>query len=96
LKRRDYELTLNERFDAANEEIKTLAVMPPAALSEDRVRALRTGADGTWRLREYGTTIIYGANYSRGLERARRAHHQRRHAAIAVVAPGRGRGIQQA
>ena len=67
-KRRDYELTLNERLDAANETIESLAIIPPAPLSEDRVRVLRTGADGIWRLREYGTTVIYGANYSRGLD----------------------------
>lgn len=68
LKRRDYELTLNERLDAANETIESLAVTPIAPLSQDRVRALRTGADGIWRLRESGTTIIYGANYSRGMD----------------------------
>jgi hemolysin activation/secretion protein len=67
-KRRDYELTLNERLDAANETIESLLFMPPVPLSEDRVRALRTGADGIWRLREYGTTVIYGANFSRGLD----------------------------
>ncbi len=65
---RDYELTLNERLDAANEEIESLVVSPAAALSSDRVRALRTGADGIWRLRESGTTLIFGANYSRGLD----------------------------
>jgi hemolysin activation/secretion protein len=68
LKRRDYELTLNERLDAANEEIESLAVMPITPLSEDRTRVLRTGADGIWRLRESGTTVIYGANYSHGLD----------------------------
>ena len=65
LKRRDYELTLNERLDAADQEIETLAITP---LSEDRVRALRTGVDGIWRGRQTGTTIIYGGNYSRGLD----------------------------
>jgi hemolysin activation/secretion protein len=68
LKARDYELTLNERLDAANEEIQTLLVTPPAALSSDRVRALRSGIDGIWRLREDGTTISFGGNYSRGLD----------------------------
>jgi hemolysin activation/secretion protein len=68
LKRRDYELILNERLDAANEKIESLLFMPPAPLNEDRVRALRTGADGIWRLRESGTTVFYGANYSRGLD----------------------------
>ena len=68
LKRRDYELIINERLDAANEEIESIASPLPLPLSEDRVRALRTGADGIWRLRESGTTIFYGANYSHGLD----------------------------
>jgi hemolysin activation/secretion protein len=68
LKRRDYELTVNERLDATNETIETLAIQPPVPISEDRTRVLRTGADGIWRLRENGITVIYGANYSRGLD----------------------------
>ena len=67
-KRRDYEMIINERLDAANEKIESLLFMPPASLSEDRVRALRTGLDGIWRLRENGATVTYGANYSRGLD----------------------------
>ena len=67
LKRRDYELTFSEKFDAENETISSLAFMPPLALSRDRVRVLRTAADGIWRLRESGTTITYGATYSQGL-----------------------------
>jgi hemolysin activation/secretion protein len=68
LKRRDYELTFSEMLDAANETIETLAAMPIAPLSEDRVRALRTGANGIWRLREYGTTVTYSATWSRGMD----------------------------
>ena len=68
VKARDFELTLNERLDAANEEIETLLVSPAAALSSDRVRALRSGIDGVWRLRESGTTVIFGGDYSRGLD----------------------------
>ena len=69
LKRRDYELTVNERLDAANEEIRVAPLfMPALPQSEDRVRPLRTGANGILRLRESGTTVIYGANYSRGLD----------------------------
>ena len=68
LKARDYELTLNERFEPANETIETLLFTPALPLSEDRVRPIRTGADGIWRLRESGTVITYGANYSRGLD----------------------------
>lgn len=67
-KRRDYELTLNERLDAANQKIETLIVDPAALLSLDRVRALRTGIDGIWRMQQYGTTVVYGGNYSHGLD----------------------------
>jgi hemolysin activation/secretion protein len=68
LKRRDYELTVNERLDATNEEIKSIATPQPISLNADRTRVLRTGVDGIWQLRESGTTIIYGANYSHGLD----------------------------
>jgi hemolysin activation/secretion protein len=68
IKARDFELTLNERLDAANEEIESLVVSPAQALSSDRVRALRTGADGIWRGRESGTTVIFGSDYSHGLD----------------------------
>jgi hemolysin activation/secretion protein len=67
-KRRDYELTLSEKLDAENQTIDSLAGLPVVApLNEDRLRVLRTAADGIWRLREYGTTVIYGATYSQGL-----------------------------
>jgi hemolysin activation/secretion protein len=68
IKARDFELTLNERLDAANEEIESLVVSPAEALSSDRVRALRTGIDGIWRRRESGTTVIFGSDYSHGLD----------------------------
>jgi hemolysin activation/secretion protein len=68
LKRRDYELTVNTRLDAANQKIETLLVDPAVLLSSDRLRVSRTGIDGIWRLRESGTTVIYGGNYSRGLD----------------------------
>jgi hemolysin activation/secretion protein len=68
VKSRDFELTLNERFDAANQEIESLLFSPAVALSSDRVRALRAGIDGIWRLRESGTTIVFGGNYSHGLD----------------------------
>ena len=68
VKSRDFELTLNERFDAANQEIESLLFSPAVALSSDRVRALRAGVDGIWRLRESGTTIVFGGNYSHGLD----------------------------
>jgi hemolysin activation/secretion protein len=68
VKARDFELTLNERLDAANEEIETLLVSPAVALSSDRTRVLRSGLDGIWRLRESGTTVIFGGDYSHGLD----------------------------
>lgn len=68
LKRRDYELTLNARLDAANQKIETIIVDPAVLLSSDRTRVLRSGADGIWKLPQFGTTVIYGANYSRGLD----------------------------
>jgi hemolysin activation/secretion protein len=68
LKRRDYEMTFTEMLDAENETIDTLALMPVAPLSEDRARPLRTGVNGIWRLREYGTTITYAATYSHGID----------------------------
>jgi hemolysin activation/secretion protein len=68
IKSRNLELTLNERLDAANQEIESLVFSPPVALSSDRVRALRTGIDGIWHLRESGTTVTFGGNYSRGLD----------------------------
>jgi hemolysin activation/secretion protein len=67
LKRRDYELTVNTRLDAENQKIETLIVDPAVLLSSDRLRVSRTGIDGIWRIRQTGTTVIYGGNYSRGL-----------------------------
>jgi hemolysin activation/secretion protein len=67
-KERDYALTLNERFEPANEIIENIFFDPSIPLSEDRVRPIRTGADGMWNLRVSGTVITYGANYSRGLD----------------------------
>jgi hemolysin activation/secretion protein len=68
LKRRDYEMTFYEMLDAENETIDSLAVEPVTPLSEDRIRPLRTGVNGIWRLREEGTTITYNAAWSRGLD----------------------------
>jgi hemolysin activation/secretion protein len=68
LKRRDYELTVNARLDAANQKIETLIVDPAVLLSSDRTRVLRTGIDGIWRLPQNGTSIFYGGNYSHGLD----------------------------
>jgi hemolysin activation/secretion protein len=67
IKLRDFELAFDGQFDATNEEIDSLAVSPQTPLSLDRVRALRGGADGVWRLRESGTTLQFGATVSQGL-----------------------------
>jgi hemolysin activation/secretion protein len=67
VKLRDFELTANGRFDATDEEIDTLLFTPQLALSMDRLRVLRGGVDGIWRLRESGTTVGFGSNFSRGL-----------------------------
>ena len=68
VKLRDFELTLHGQFDATNEEIDTLLFTPQIPLSEDRLRVLRAGFDGIWRLRVTGTTFSFGSNYSRGLD----------------------------
>ena len=68
VKRRDFELTFNGRFDATNEEVDTLLFVPQVPLHIDRLRVLRSGFDGVWRLRETGTTFNFGSNYSRGLK----------------------------
>jgi hemolysin activation/secretion protein len=68
LKRRDYDLTVNARLDAANQKIETIIIDPAVLLSSDRTRVLRTGADGIWKLSQFGTTISYGGNYSHGLD----------------------------
>jgi len=67
IKRRDVEFTLQGRFEATDERIDTLAIMPQTPLTLDRTRALRGGFDGIWRGRESGTTLNYGALLSQGL-----------------------------
>lgn len=67
VKLRDFELTLNGRFDATNEEVDTLLFTPQIPLHIDRLRVARAGFDGIWRLRETGTTFNFGSNYSRGI-----------------------------
>lgn len=67
IKSRDGELTTFGRFDATNEELDTLLFAPPIPLSLDRVRALRGGLEGIWRLRDTGTTVNFDTTFSRGL-----------------------------
>ncbi|OYU90687.1 MAG: hypothetical protein CFE29_07555 [Bradyrhizobiaceae bacterium PARB1] len=68
IKSRDGELTAFGRFDATNEELDTLLFAPPLPLSLDRVRALRGGLEGVWRLRDTGTTVNFDTTFSRGLD----------------------------
>jgi hemolysin activation/secretion protein len=67
IKRRDVQLTFSARFDATDESVDALLTSPPTPLSLDRVRALRAGVDGIWRMRETGTTISYAGTFSHGL-----------------------------
>ncbi len=75
IKLRNVELTFNGRFDATDERLDSLFLETPSPLSLDRLRVVRGGFDGIWRLRETGTNFSFGANYSRGLDAfgARRA-----------------------
>lgn len=66
-KARDFELSFAGRFDAADERVESLLTTPPTALSLDRLRVLRGETAGILRLRETGTTINFGATFSRGL-----------------------------
>lgn len=65
IKSRNLEIVVNGRLDATDER---LDFPLPLAFSSDRVRALRTGFDAIWRLRESGTNFSFGANYSRGMD----------------------------
>lgn len=67
LKRRNAELILSARLDATDEQLETLAFGPPIALSLDKTRVLRLGADGIVRMQDTGTFIGYGAVFSQGL-----------------------------
>ena len=68
VKLRDFELTLHGQFDATDEEVDTLLFTPQISLNADRLRVLRAGFDGIWRLRTSGTTFNFGSNFSRGLD----------------------------
>jgi hemolysin activation/secretion protein len=68
IKLRDAEFTIFGRFDATDEEVDTLVVSPAVPISLDRVRTLRGGFDGVWRLRSSGTAINYASTLSRGLD----------------------------
>ena len=68
IKLRDFELTFSGRFDATNEEVDSLLFTPQIPLSLDRLRVLRAGVDGIWRMRESGTVVSFGSNLSQGLD----------------------------
>jgi hemolysin activation/secretion protein len=67
IRTRDIQLTVNARLDLTNERVDTLVLNPPVSLSLDRVRPVRAGVDGNWRLRDTDTNIIFTALVSRGL-----------------------------
>jgi hemolysin activation/secretion protein len=67
IRTRDIQLTVNARLDLTNERVDTLVLNPPVSLSLDRVRPVRAGVDGNWRLRDTDTNIIFTAVVSRGL-----------------------------
>jgi hemolysin activation/secretion protein len=66
VKLRNFELTFNGRFDATDEQVDSLATQTPFHV--DRLRVLRGGFDGVWRLRETGTMFNFGSNFSRGMK----------------------------
>ena len=68
VKRRDEVLTFNARYEATDERIDTLALIPPIPISLDRTRVVRGGVEGLTRWREAGMTFTYGANFSRGMD----------------------------
>jgi hemolysin activation/secretion protein len=68
VKRRDEVLTFNARYEATDERIDTLALIPPLPISLDRTRVVRGGFEGLTRWREAGMTFTYGANFSRGMD----------------------------
>lgn len=68
IKRRDIELALYGQVEATDEQIDTLLFTPQVPLSIDRVRPLRAGFEGVWRLRETGTAVTFGAVYSHGFD----------------------------
>ena len=94
IKLRDFELAFDGRFDATNEEINSLAVSPETPLSLDRVRALRAGADGVWRVRRVGNRYTVWRQCLARPQRVRRSHRGGRHPVVAAVPPGRQRGVQ--
>jgi hemolysin activation/secretion protein len=65
IRRRDYELSFNARFEATNERVDSLAF--DIALHSDRTRVVRAGVDGIWRMRQSGTTVSGTINFSQGL-----------------------------
>lgn len=67
VKLRDLDLVVFGRLEATDEEIDTLLFTPAIPLSRDRVRPVRLGFEGTWRLRTSGTTIGYASTVSHGL-----------------------------
>jgi hemolysin activation/secretion protein len=67
VKTRDFNLTLSARLDVTNERVDTLVLGPSIPLSYDKVRPIRGTIDGSWRIRDTDTNIVFGATVSRGL-----------------------------
>lgn len=67
IKRRDLDLVVFGRIEATDEEIGSLLFTPVIPLSLDRVRPIRFGFEGSWRLPMQGTTIGYASAFSHGL-----------------------------
>lgn len=68
VKRRDLDLIAFGRLEATDEEIGSLLFTPAIPLSLDRVRPVRLGLEGTWRMPTQGTTIGYASTFSHGLD----------------------------
>jgi hemolysin activation/secretion protein len=68
IKRRDQVLNFNARFEATDERVDTLALVPPVPLSADRTRVVRASVEGIARWREAGMTFTYSGTVSKGLD----------------------------
>lgn len=68
IKRRDQLLNFNARFEATDERVDTLALVPSVPLSADRTRVVRASFDGLTRWREAGLTFSYSGTVSKGLD----------------------------
>ncbi|MBN9245303.1 MAG: ShlB/FhaC/HecB family hemolysin secretion/activation protein [Mesorhizobium sp.] len=68
VKLRNLDLAVFGQIEATDEEIDTLQFTPAIPLSLDRVRPVRFGVEGTWRMPVSGTTIAFASTFSHGLD----------------------------